>query len=305
MNDFFCPPDHKHGVTGTCYQKHKCRCYDCRGNRARQERERTHRARTGTTQEYVNAIRVVPRIMQLTREGWTYADIETVSGVSVPTLSRIMRGVTQRVERETAEALLGTHPNMRGRAPAPRKVDATGTVRRLRALVAIGWTFWAISERAGHAKTWAFGLTQAQTVTPATRDLIARLYDEMWDALPPRGTGREKQAYTRARGIAVRNGWASPLAWDDDTIDDPGAEPAVPSAEELFASVVDSAVAGERPVLTPEQRREVITILNERRWSANRIAEHIGCASRTVDRVRRELGLPIYLYNDTTYRKVA
>src|SRR5690606_14308125 len=137
-----CPKEHKHGATGTCYQKHGCRCADCRGHRARSERERARRAKAGQLQEFVPAIIVVPRIMQLTREGWTYADIEAVSGVSVPSISRIMRGVTTRVERETADALLGTRPGMRERAPEPRKLDATGTVRRIRALVAAGWTFW-------------------------------------------------------------------------------------------------------------------------------------------------------------------
>jgi uncharacterized protein YerC len=299
---FVCDPTHKHGATGTCYQKHRCRCTDCRAHRAKQERDREARARNGELQEFVNAIITVPRIMQLVREDWTYADIEAVSGVSVPTISRIMRGVTVRVERETADAILGTKPSMRHRAPEPRKVDATGTVRRLRALVAVGWTFWAISARAGHAKTWALNITRSTTVTTTTRDLIARLYDEMWNTLPPLNTPVEKQSYARSRRIAQKHGWASPLAWDDDTIDDPGAEPELPTAEELWAEAVEYALAGEQPQLTPEQRREVITVLNERRWSGKKIANHIGCNVKTVERVRAELGLPIYLANSTHHR---
>lgn len=300
-----CPPEHKHGQTGTCYQQHRCRCEACRARRAKDERQRAHRAKLGQTQKFVNAIITVPRIMQLQREGWTYSDIETVSGVSVPTIQRIMCGKTKRVEQETADAILGTLPEMRGRAPEPRTVDATGTIRRLRALVAVGWTFWAISERAGHAKTWALQVTHSTVVTTATRDLIAAVYDDLWDAPPPQETPRERQTVARSRRLAERNGWGSPLSWDDDTIDDPGAEPAIPTVEELWASVIDSALAGERPKLTPEQRREVVATLNERRWSARRIADHIGCSSKTVDRIRDELNLPIYLYNETTYRKVA
>jgi uncharacterized protein YerC len=297
-----CDPDHKHGATGTCYQKHRCRCTDCRAHRAKQERDREARARAGRTQEYVNAIITVPRIMQLMREDWTYADIEAVSGVSVPTISRIMRGVTVRVERETADAILGTHPKMRHRAPEPRKVDATGTIRRIRALVAVGWTFWGISQKAGHGNTWALQVTTSSMVTPATRDLIARLYDELWATEPPRVTADEKRAYRRSRSLAVKHGWASPLMWDDDTIDDPGAEPELPTTEELWADAVDSALAGEQPQLTPEQRREVISILNERRWSGKKIADHIGCNVKTVERIRAELGLPIYLANNTHHR---
>jgi uncharacterized protein YerC len=300
-----CPPDHKHGATGTCYQKHRCRCTDCKAHRARQEREREARARAGQTQEFVNAIIVVPRIMQLMREDWTYADIETVSGVSVPTLGRIMRGVTKRIERETADALLGTNPNMRHRAPEPRKVDATGTIRRIRALVAVGWTFWAISERAGRATTWARNVTHSTIVTTTTRDTINRIYDELWNTLPPLTNPRERQSYNRSRLLAKRHGWASPLAWDDDTIDDPNAEPELPSEEELWASVVDSAIAGEQPELTYEQRVEVVTVLNGRRWSAARIADHIGCSAKTVERIRKRHELPIYLVTRDVYRDVA
>jgi uncharacterized protein YerC len=297
-----CDPTHKHGATGTCYQQHHCRCAPCKDNRARRERERAARARHGEQQQFVNAIITVPRIMQLMREDWTYADIAAVSGVAVPSISRIMRGVTKRVEQETADALLGTLPSMRHRAPEPRKVDATGTIRRIRALVAIGWTFWGISQKAGHGNTWALQVTTSSMVTPTTRDLIARLYDELWATEPPRVTADEKRAYRRSRSLAVKHGWASPLMWDDDTIDDPGAEPELPTTEELWADAVDSALAGEQPQLTPGQRREVITILNERRWSGRKIADHIGCNVKTVERVRAELGLPIYLANNTHHR---
>ena len=300
-----CPPDHKHGQTTTCYQEHKCRCDECRTLRAAKERDRVHRAKKGKLQVYVNAITTVPRIMQLQREGWTYTDIEAVSGVSVPTIQRIMCGVTKRVTQETADAILGTQPHMRRKAPAPRMVDATGTIRRIRALVAVGWTFRAISARAGHSKGWAVTITYSTTVQHTTADLIARLYDEMWCMKPPMGTAQERESAGRARKLAERKGWGSPLAWDDDTIDDPDAEPAVPSPEDLWATAVESAIAGERPELTSEQRLEVVTVLNERRWSASQIAEHIGCSTKTIDRIRKKLSLPIYLYNETTYRDVA
>lgn len=43
-----CPPQHKHAVTSTCYQRHKCRCEACRAGWSRvQKQGRTRRAVAG------------------------------------------------------------------------------------------------------------------------------------------------------------------------------------------------------------------------------------------------------------------
>ncbi|MFC5127726.1 helix-turn-helix domain-containing protein [Pseudoclavibacter helvolus] len=39
----------------------------------------------------------------------------------------------------------------------------------------------------------------------------------------------------------------------------------------------------------PAERRECVRLLTERDWSAEQIAEHLGCASRTVVRIRTDL----------------
>ena len=49
---------------------------------------------------------------------------------------------------------------------------------------------------------------------------------------------------------------------------------------------VELAIKGDRPVLYSCEIREVVRVLTGRGWSARRIAEHIGCASRTVVRHR-------------------
>ena len=39
-----CPPEHKHGVNGTCYAHHKCRCEGCVATaRAREDKRRKPR----------------------------------------------------------------------------------------------------------------------------------------------------------------------------------------------------------------------------------------------------------------------
>jgi hypothetical protein len=53
-----------------------------------------------------------------------------------------------------------------------------------------------------------------------THEAVAAAYDALSMKLPP-DTGISRQV----RAHAERRGWAPPLAWDDDTIDDPDAVP--------------------------------------------------------------------------------
>lgn len=97
-------------------------------------------------------------------------------------------------------------------------VLALGTIRRIRALVAIGWPMPALSERLGTASPQSVqnlvrkpGDTR---ILRSTAEKIAALYDEL-HMLP----GPSPISATRA----ARKGWAPPLAWDD--IDDASEVP--------------------------------------------------------------------------------
>lgn len=89
-----------------------------------------------------------------------------------------------------------------------RTVDKTGTVRRIQALWAIGWTSAHI------AKACGWGAPQAVTEIVAVRshtyrataETVARVYDELCMTLGPSAKNRRD---------AARKGWAPPLAWDD------------------------------------------------------------------------------------------
>lgn len=111
------------------------------------------------------------------------------------------------------------------RAGRPLLVDATGTIRRMRALRRLGWSSAAIAKRAGRSKQWAQGLTRNRKVSRATAKTIRTLCDELSMSIPPARTRGELASMVRARKHAERQGWPAPLAWDDDTIDDPAAMP--------------------------------------------------------------------------------
>lgn len=104
------------------------------------------------------------------------------------------------------------------------RINSTGTTRRLRALGRMGWSSVALGAHLGVSQQkvchWQVG--RAAFVFEPTARRVARLYDRL--SMTDGGS-------RRARLRAEREGWPPPLAWDDDTIDDPGATPDLGSAE--------------------------------------------------------------------------
>lgn len=105
-----------------------------------------------------------------------------------------------------------------------RKVPGIGTVRRLRALIAIGWSQSDLAARLGVTQQQVSLLTRGihPEVHVSTREAVTRLYDQLSMTVP---THRPAHSVNRTRADAARKGWAPPLAWDDDQIDNPDAQP--------------------------------------------------------------------------------
>ena len=112
----------------------------------------------------------------------------------------------------------------------PILVPAVGTTRRLRALYALGWTERDLAEGLGVSLCRVSHLLTERrpTLSPDTVARVAALYDELSMAVPadtkPLRRGQTKH-HARARRRARVLGWHPPLAWDDDAIDDPDAQP--------------------------------------------------------------------------------
>ena len=99
----------------------------------------------------------------------------------------------------------------------PRGV-VTGTERRLQGLVAIGYAQSEIAREMGAHESWVSRLIggYGRSVNAATVARVREVYDRL--AMTPGPSDR-------ARRHARKHGWAPPLAWDEDTIDDPAATP--------------------------------------------------------------------------------
>lgn len=134
---------------------------------------------------------------------------------------------SRQVSRRTAEKILAveipdTTTLLRVVAGGER-VPGIGTARRLRALVAIGYTQSYLADRIGWRETNLPTLLDDSPVSAATARKVAALFNELQMTPGPSD---------RSRRRAQRHGWAPPLAWDEDSIDDPAAQP-VTSAHEV------------------------------------------------------------------------
>ena len=134
-----------------------------------------------------------------------------------------------------------------GRQPAAH-VPAVGTVRRLRALVAGGYTWTMLGARLGVTvqRVRQLALSDAMSVHRDTARKVGDLYEAL--SAVPGGSGY-------ALKVAARYRWVPPFAWDDDALDDPAGVPAVaPDGPVVDVVAVERALEGERLRLTAEER---------------------------------------------------
>lgn len=107
-------------------------------------------------------------------------------------------------------------------------IDATGTVRRLRALCAIGWSRRELGAILGMEKSAVDRLvTGVEVCWRSTARRVKDAYETHWQGPPEPTTGHEGACRKRTRNVAARQGWASPMDWDEGQMDDPEAHPSI------------------------------------------------------------------------------
>lgn len=328
-----CPhtPPHRHG-TRAAYVKDRCRCGPCTAANRRAEAERARARAYGCWQPYVDATAARRHVQELRTAGIGLRRIAAVSGVSYGSLAALLygdrrtdRAPSRRIRPNTEAALLAVSPGPDSVAPGTR-LDATGTRRRLQALVARGWPQARLAHLLGRRRDSVGRLLAASTVTAATAREVRALFDRIWSTPPPEHTAAERAAVEQARALAAGRGWRSALAWDDiDTDPDPAAgrrtgaaphrrRPAAPDGcdrprrdgeptssgaararglggrdDHLDEVAVERAMAGDRVALTKAERAEVVGRLTERGLSVRQIAEQLHTTSRTITRVRSSM----------------
>jgi plasmid maintenance system antidote protein VapI len=169
---------------------------------------RGKRRRTDATQTRAH-------IERLIAAGWLKTQIARTAGLNHHTVIDVLDG-QPTVANRVALAILSIPI---GQPPADtRDTDATGTIRRLRALVAIGWPIAQLAPRIGLYETACGNIVRGELrqVRTATAQAVAAVYRDL---------SRTPGPSNRTRILTAKKRWAPPAAWDDDRLDDPTAVP--------------------------------------------------------------------------------
>lgn len=168
------------------------------------------------------------KLVDFHSRGMGYADMDKqVPGPSVRhILGDVANGRRGTVRRSTYEMIMGLRFELaddgaiRGGAP----MDSTGTVRRIQALRALGFPENWLSSYGGFSAPqnirWRAGLR----IFRSQRDRVAEMYAKLHDRKPEE-FGIPAPALARVRTINRKHNFPGPGCWDDETIDDPDADP--------------------------------------------------------------------------------
>lgn len=224
---------HEHG-TRTAYVVDKCRCEPCREAATAYERNRRRQTLYGRYDVgRVDAEPVRAHVRYLMENGVSYKQVAKLSGVSLSAVGALLYGRPERghapyprVAKSTADKILAVRPSLAGMADG-RNIDATGTHRRIQALVAIGWSLARIGQRIGISPTNMSSFMRTGQCSAGKAKAVRELYNELWNSPQSGAEQRSRISANRAKNYAKAQGWLPPLAWDDETIDDPAAQPSV------------------------------------------------------------------------------
>lgn len=276
--------NHQHGTYVT-YTQDRCRCTPCT-TAAGQYNARLRRRNAYGRSNLIDADPVRAHIRQLMAAGIGLKQVTKHTGINGGVLCKLMYGVpetgrvpSKRILKANAAKILALNPDDPTLLAGGVRVDSTGTRRRLQALVHQGWS---VNQLAAHADTdrqRLDGALHGRDVTKTTADTVAALYDRLWDTEPPRATRGEKTAYARARNIAAAAGWVGPLAWDDESIDDPAATPDT-------GQVVRDLGSGTRKV----HLEDVEFLMDQQTYTWDGLAARLRVRPNTIDVALRRAG---------------
>jgi hypothetical protein len=224
------------------YSDEKCRCTPCREAFAAYKDKREKLIAAGEWQPFMDAKPVRAHLHKLMAGGLSLRATAALAGVPKSTLQSMMYGApghgrapSKGIDVDTGQRILALSPTLDDYPPRAW-IDATGTQRRLQALAVLGWPMTQIAPHAGMAPTYVQRILRGDRVLASTFRAVRAAYDQLWNQQPSTETRAERISVTKTLAHARKNGWVSPLAWNDDEIDDPKARPqGVRCGEEVAA----------------------------------------------------------------------
>jgi hypothetical protein len=230
-----------------CLKQYDCRRPECHARWRAYMNNRTRLLAYGTWQPYIDAEPVRQHVHMLRTYSIGIPRVRELSGVSNGAMSKLVYGTggrppSRRVRPLTADRITAVRPSLDLALPTAL-VDGTGTRRRLRALVAVGWPQLELGRRLGMDKKSVNEQVNAVKLTAyaATARAVRDLYDGLWN-IDPAAEGVEARWVSEARARAARRRWAPPVAWDDDYIDSPAAVPDLGEKVSAYAALSEDAL---------------------------------------------------------------
>lgn len=272
------PNDPRHGESSG-YAAHERdgekACDPCHDAWLRRRRRRKKLATRGVPARVPIGDKNYAKLQHARAAGMTIGHIADALGVS---LSCAWRYCTDGPQ---SQVLPSTWLKIDAFRPQP-VLTTVGMVRRIQALHHLGYSCAHVARFADCSRETLQEALRDPGRAPGSRRLreaVAAMYEQFWNVQCPDSI----RITNRARNRAAREGWAVPLAWDDETIDDPNARPqgmqkesSRPKSDVDEAAVV-RAMGGDRTLsLSMAERAEVSRRLRAAGWSFSRIEEHTG-----------------------------
>jgi hypothetical protein len=178
-------------------------------------------------------------------------------------------------------------------------VDPAGSMRRLQALAAIGWSIAYVAPLTGRSPEEVRRISRGEhtKLLRPTADAIRRVYDEL--SMTPRPTKGSNGSVQKIINKARQEGWPPPLAWDDESIDDPDASPCVDVTEddELDEIAVERLMGGtlrraDQPEAFRRERIEAVRRLAALGMGDGEIACRVDISPAGVFKIRLRNDIP-------------
>lgn len=219
---------HTHG-TDTMYKVHRCRCDQCREAATARARARNREHLYGR-HHLTDAEPSRQHIRGLMDQGMGWKRVAKAAGLAPSSVYAILwaqdsKSRTRPMRKQINKAMEATLLAVELDLADHMIIDNLGSLRRLRALVAMGWSQKRLAKILGmqpaNFGTVIHGRREGITVKTAKR--IDEVFTDLWDKTPDATTRFEQAGITRAKREADAKGWVTAAAWDD--IDDPDEEP--------------------------------------------------------------------------------
>ncbi len=235
---------------------------------------------------YVDASRTRRRLVRLVEAGMPVRTLARVCRVSDTGLGLILAGERTWVQTRTAKAVAEVTLARVYASQTTGHLPRIGAVRRVEALLALGWPHPALAAAGVPHTAQLLAATDRNLITAQRWRAIAAVYDRLSMTQGPSA---------RTLNAARDRGYAPPLAWDEDAIDDPHAQPCGVGHDQSDAQVMDlvavrRALSGEAPspALARPERKRVVEALAGAGFNDTEIATRVGASTRTIQRVRHE-----------------